>query len=198
MYYHLEYAQGRLTNTIVRLLNGQPIYVDEVYGNDGDILVSFRYLKDGSSDDATIEDLDLKSPPLGFLNINKDALYLTRVPLRRDWRQGIRPENVRLTDIHNSPLSASHAWVSFYSLYKTIVGDYPTIPEAIDLLHDGMRAVAFSRHFCVAKNEDNNLEVFYKSLGKPVAKINEQGDVVELYKDYLKESLAECLERKDV
>lgn len=38
--------------------------------------------------------LNLSSPPLGNIDCNGDTYYIARLPKRRDWRQGLRKDNL--------------------------------------------------------------------------------------------------------
>lgn len=84
MYKDAEYANSRLYETIVRL-NGEPVMVGHVHGN-----MTCTISRDGEEEVVLLDDLDLSAPPLGYVNYRRGAVYLSRKPMRRDWRQGIR------------------------------------------------------------------------------------------------------------
>ena len=185
MYDDLEYAQGRLVGTVVRDGDGEPVYVGEVEIYDGSIEVCCTPLKDDKISDLSFNDfidleycrensidineVSLASPPLGYCNTRVGPVYVSRQPLRRDWRQGIARGNLNTRVF------------TFGELRKTILGEYPTFIWAAANPLGG----AWHRHFAVKDGE-----IHYR--GEKVGLSSDSPTLIEGYEwleEYLKESL---------
>ena len=128
------YARSRLLDTIV-LHKGEPVLVDVVL--DGSAL--FSRLGVGGTGTCPLSELDLSPIQLGYFNSEDSAHYLQRVPKRRDWRQGLRGNNV------NMP-----RWLN-RGVVELCKGTYPSFEEACDLVECGVESVAFSLKFAVSE-----------------------------------------------
>ena len=128
------YARSRLLETIV-LYEGGPVLVEAVV--DGDALFS-KLGVDGVGT-CPLSELDLSPIQLGYFNSEDSAHYLQRVPKRRDWRQGLRGNNV------NMP-----RWLT-RGVVELCKGTYPSFEEACDLVECGVESVAFSLKFAVSE-----------------------------------------------
>lgn len=174
-----NYASSRLCETIVRL-KGEPVYIYSV--NPGMIA---KYAKLDDLDNIAFCDaneLDLKPVPLGYCNYNKNACYLSRIPMRRDWRQGLRRGNF-------ASLSGVDAErIPYGALAKTILGDYPTYKAALDAVRK-VKSMAWHRHWAV----DGALQVFYKGAIRPVGEVVEGVVQLNSRSHYLAEALSESL-----
>lgn len=171
-----EYANSRLIDTIVRL-ESEPIHVNQVR-RDGK--VEYYTLADrGEIKTCDLEDLNLKPVPLGYCNYGKMATYLTRMPMRRDWRQGLRRENMTSISGMNSNK------IPIHQLHHCIVGDFPTLAGALGALGK-VSSIAWHRHWAV--NTDN--QVTYKG-GVVVGSVKDGVVVLNESHQYLKEALAE-------
>lgn len=174
-----EYANSRLIETIVRL-KGEPVYIHRV-----GIGMKVDYSTLDAMDElkkCTTEELDLKPVPLGYCNYNKHACYLTRMPMRRDWRQGLRRGNF-------TSLSGSDAnRIPYDVLRQCILGDYPTFAGAVEAVKK-VKSMAWHRHWAV----DSELQILHKGGVRPVG-VMENGQIVLSSKyQYLKEALKESL-----
>lgn len=172
-----EYANSRLTETIVRL-KGEPVYVYKVgpgMKTDYSLLNEMHVMKQCKT-----EELDLKPVPLGYCNYNKNACYLSRIPMRRDWRQGLRRGNF-------ASLSGMNAdRIPYEALKQCIIGEYPTFTAALEAVKK-LKSIAWHRHWCV----DANNQVFYKGNGRPVGVVSGTDIVLSSKYQYLKEALKE-------
>lgn len=138
--YNLDYARTRLIGTIVRL-EGRAVFIEDIGGK----TAYFHYLTDEvrKQSACNLTDLDITPVELGYINFNTDVYYITRMPMRRDWRQGLRalscttPTNRRI-DIPNNVLG------------KAIENIYPKFEEAIEWIGKGYKAAAFSRNFALS------------------------------------------------
>lgn len=139
-YKDVAYSENRLAGCIIRTLDGDPIYVRGSAG--GSKFVCQRLF---NKEEITVDnsDFDLDPVPLGFVNTNSNRLtYLTRTPMREDWRQGLRSNNARsLMGLHFND-------ISFKQLYDTITGKYPSVEAAIKRQKSGYH-LAFHRHWAL-------------------------------------------------
>jgi hypothetical protein len=182
-----EYARTRLEGTIVReLKTGEPVYVHSI-SQEGVCLVA--YLKNGdlglADSHIHLDDINCKPVPLGYVNTHTRATYLMRMPLRRDWKQGLRAANC-LSSGRNVFNICNKA------LRNCIKNEYPSFKEVVAELigtqHRGMKIKAFHRHWAISSNGlllyRNLQEVGIISRGKPLLKTQF---------NYLKESLSEIV-----
>lgn len=174
-----EYAHSRLTETIVRL-NGEPVFIHNVSPG---MVVQYNRL-DGNGDLALCkaDQLDLRPVPLGYCNYNKHACYLTRIPMRRDWRQGLRRGNF----ISLSGTAAER--IPYDVLRQAILGDYPTFAAACEAVKK-IKSIAWHRHWAV----DCHGQLLHKGQEKPVGIVrNGEPELASKYM-YLNEALKESL-----
>lgn len=176
-----EYADSRLNGTIVTH-NSLPFYVNRIR-LDG--IAEGSYLG-GDRAEVEAKSLDLLPVKLGYVNADRDCSYMARKPMRRDWRQGLRPENMASLDAKFDPFG-----MSLSLLKDTILGIYPKFadllkPQANPFV-DGFRMRAWDRHWALAADKS----VWYK--GEKVGKlVNDIPTLLDKY-SYLKEALEETL-----
>lgn len=174
LYDDVEYAKQKLIHTVVRVDN-EPVMVMDMGG--GHVLI--QYLKDGTEKTVLYSTLDITPVPLGYMNTPTKTVFICRRPMRQDWRQGLRSQN--LVDL----TGRSVEWDNV-SLHNTIVGRYPTLEQAIDYFQENKDTrnpfavqktkdkTAFSREFALRSN--GNIE--YKGLFN-VGKIRNGRPVLE-------------------
>jgi hypothetical protein len=174
-----EYANSRLLDTIVRL-DGEPVYVHQVMVG---MNAQYCTLKDMDvTKMCKVDELDLKPVPLGYCNYNKHACYLTRIPMRRDWRQGLRRGNF------TSLTGADALRIPYDALRQCIVGEYPTFEGALEAVKK-VKSMAWHRHWAV----DSNNQVLHKGSIRPVGVVDKGQVVLSSRYQYLKEALKESL-----
>lgn len=174
-----NYAHSRLQETIVRI-GANPIYV---YSVSPGMMVQYAELEDLDAKKVCyVKDLDLKPVPLGYCNYNKYACYLSRMPMRRDWRQGLRRGNF----ISSGAVHADR--IPYSALKKTILGEYPKFIKALESVGK-VNTIAWHRHWAV----DRLGQVFHKGAKKPVGKIVNGAVELNSQSMYLKEALQESL-----
>jgi hypothetical protein len=155
MYDDSEYAESRLINTIVRH-GDTAVLVRHV---DEDMEAEVRDIQTGDEYRVHLDELNLKSPPLGNVNYGRYCLYLARKPMRRDWRQGVRPHNIQIigSAMRNPDMEA---------IAKCINGVFPTFEKAVQML-DEVAEVAISRDFSIRKTTRAGVyQIKYKWYGK--------------------------------
>jgi len=163
-----EYAGNRLNESIVSY-KGEPIRVNACGDTSNGIVVRGEYIQNGDTVKVLLKDIDLTPVTLGFVNTNRGIGYLARVPLRRDWKQGLRMNNLR------SLYGIRERILRDIDLYKVIKGVYPSFQYALEnTVNDGV-ARAFSRNFAIVMKDDNPMIVYkyhgivgYIKDGRPI------------------------------
>lgn len=146
------YAADRLVNTIVRH-KGLAVKVMAIdpEGNCG-----VKLLSSGRNVLCKLAELDITPVPLGYVNFNARTTYLSRCPVRRDWKQGLRPNTMRCT---GGEFGAEE--IPNKVLAQAVENDYPTLAAAFDLVDRGtVHSVAFCRDFALFPGR----EIQYKGV----------------------------------
>lgn len=185
-YTDVVYAHSRLERTFI------------LHKNRLQLVIGFNDLnnklrlqkKSGQISEVTIDALDLTPVKLGYVNFKDSCIYTCRIPMRRDWKQGLRPNNLNITSF---PPYEDQFLIentnSMFVLEPTCLGKYPSYRQCVDDIEETHRARAFSRYFCV--DEEGN--VSYKSRTH-IGKIEDERSI-KLLPTYihLKELLEESL-----
>ena len=190
MYEDYEYAADRLCGCVVRY-EDKPVYVDHMDHDQASIMVM------GGSNHYQMVDykkLDLTPVPLGNVNINGGVVFAKRMPKRRDWRQGLRSNNMTADRVIGDVFDRLN--VTGKHIANTIMGVYPSIYDCINHIECGeAEGMAFSRHFSVGPKLPDGYTLYYRkeivgtvSLGADKQTVNTSLD--EKYK-FLQEYLAE-------
>jgi hypothetical protein len=168
-YENLGDAQMRLQGTIV-LYDGEPVYITDVRevgpgDPKGDI---FRVYASPLPYDPGIrraeemrkfissKKFDLAPFPMGFMNFQGNVFYCTRLA-RRQQRQGLSAGTLSALPVGN-PTVGAHRFETLISVPEfldCIKGRYPTVAEATRQIEEaGATGIAFSRSFCLVKDND--------------------------------------------
>lgn len=182
MYYdNVEYAKGRLKNSIVNLEDGRPVYVIDI---DGLEYVLTQSLVEEERVVVKLTDLDLTPVKLGWVNFGAHCIYATRIPIRGVWKQGLCRDNVKFLSPFNNK---AHCPMPSPSLGHTILGQYPTFDSAVRSvigIGKDTKAVAFSRNWAITSSN-----LLYK--GRIVGN-HDQGELLlNRQHEYLEETLQE-------
>jgi hypothetical protein len=173
MYDDAEYARSRLLTTYVRYKQT----VVKVLDINEDMTCDVQNLKTGRMMRTSVEKLNLKSMPLGYVNFNRNCGYLSRIPKRHDWRQGIRAANVSSRELINK------------GLVNTVYNIYPNFYAALEEVSTGRcNTLAFSREFCI----NREFSIFYKTMGL-VGKVVDKKPVLHKNFFFLDEALQEAI-----
>lgn len=184
MYYDdIEYAQRRLSSTLVRKKNGEPFFISAVVRKGSDtICVGFN--PKSEEQHINLKDIDLTPVPLGFANLGNVMAYLCRKPMRKDWKQGLSV---------NSLVSYGLDKRDFHLLQicDTVLGKYPTLQEAKDFVSVRINnSKAFSRDFGLINN-GKNIALMYRKY--TVGKLVGGKLVLDADKFFLEQHLAESV-----
>lgn len=140
-YYHnTGYAAGRLEGTVVQTTEGVPVLVYEITGSG----YAVKILETGKHVLLKPSEVDLTPVKLGWVNdeANKNSYFLSRVPVRA-WKQGLSAENLATN------YKIGHCPVKFVSesFHNVVMGIYPPISQAFDMLADGWGVVGVRRQW---------------------------------------------------
>lgn len=154
-----SYASTRLRDTVVLDLDGAPLYISDITQEGG---IVGGYLGDLSYCippidhlNLHLDDVDTSPFKLGYINQGGRAQFAERTPTRY-YKQGMNRNNVH-----------SDANIYGAGVRKTIVGEYPSLSECMELVSCGEKlSWAFSRNFCVSGGEELNLLFRDEVVGK--------------------------------
>lgn len=180
-----RYAATRLNETIVRR-NNQPVLVRNV---SGDGMVDYYNILDGERGSCRLEDLDVRPMPLGYVNKAKKAYYMTRVPKRSDWRQGVRANNVML--VCRTPLRGMlHSLIR--ALYKNKTNFDGCFTE---IAYRRASSMSFHQHWAlkVRRNTTKSHQLCYKGIDNVGHVYEDKTFKLRKGCHHLKEYLEECL-----
>jgi hypothetical protein len=161
MYDEVNYAITRLPGTVVRL-GKRPVTIMEISSTG---LVVFCYLDGaGKVESCKLNDLDINPVPLGYVNKPDNSYYAVRMPMRNDWKQGLRDVNIRTSDgakILN--------YVNWKHIAKTIQGEFTPYKGCLNMVQKGTAVKqAFGRNFALVQNElePETPYLFFKGVKK--------------------------------
>lgn len=169
MYGSLEYATQKLQRTVV-VYEGKAALVLEVKGDDDNITLVAQ-LSDQSVVEKPIEEYTIRSFKLGYCNTNDGCQYFMRVPMRSDWRQGLRERNVTFSDGKRT----RNMQPSISRIMQALDSEYPSMADALKRVLDGEDCVAFSPAFCLRRKR-SGITLFYRNFRK-VGEISTEGAV---------------------
>lgn len=177
-----EYANTRLAETIVRL-GEDPVFIHAV--EKGMKVMYSRLDQMDEFDPQAIElaELDLHPVKLGYINVRGGCDYLTRYPMRRDWRQGLRRGNFGAIGGVLDPMR-----ISYKDLDKCIRGQYPSFARVLA----AKSSAAWHREWAVKKLPGEAPVLWYKGQ-KEVGTIDDGVPVLSERFIYLREALKEAL-----
>lgn len=151
-------VRRRLTDTIC-MYKGEPVYVSS---NRGHILTIYDlYKRDKGQVDYRSDDFDYRSIRLGYMNYNKQAFYVNRIPLRSNATWGVSSQNLSCSNGGRPPTT----WGK--EMIDCVMGTHPSLATAIsNLRQKDWVSCAFHRHFAVAR-QGNDIILHHRD--SPVA-----------------------------
>lgn len=145
-----EYARSRIAHTILCLDSGEPVYIHDVDLGNGLCSVNSIAKEDDEIKLVSLDKINCKPPRLGFVNTRGVATYVSRMPLRRDWKQGLRRENMSSSTV---PIRE----VKWSDLANCILNKYPKLDKAYESISkqgSPLKSIAFHRHWALTKFMD--------------------------------------------
>lgn len=180
MYDTVGYARSRLSDTIIRY-KGDPILVVTVSSVKKKIHILGLTLPNHEEINVPLADCDISPVPLGYVNHGNRAFYTMRMPMRNDWRQGLR--FLSLIDVEGRQFNGA----GYEMLVNTIKGIYPSFNQCTEEVVEKSSA-AFHRDFAI-KNDGN---ILYKGV-MDVAKWDRDSGTFTITKEWVRESLDEAI-----
>ena len=160
-----EYANSRLNDSYVRDEKGKVVKVLRVDEDFKTIVQDGVTLEERWT---TLDKLDLKPMPLGYINFDQPQ-FLSRMPRRDDWRQGLRMRTTRG--------GRNFLWKPLPEQFQDMVdGKYPSFKEALQSVRDRQyRGRAFDRFFCLYKF-GGNVDIHYAA--NKIATIDKDDQII--------------------
>ncbi len=180
-----EYADSRVRGTVV-MHDGEPVHVDNVFRHDetGVPTAVIRHIVTGKSSAVDLKSLDLEPFNLGYVNYANSASYICRAPMRRDYKQGMRHQNIK------SQYGYRSCDIPFAGFYDTIMNKFPPYGVCLNLVgKKGIESWAWHLNWAV-DNKGNLLHKFGEIVG--TVQHNTTPVLFDTYK-HLQESLEETL-----
>jgi hypothetical protein len=160
----------RLHGSIVRY-KGTPVTAKARLNDNDDLylrLVSLRDFVFNEYIHSSDTDLDISSPPLGYMNTDEITHYIQRIPTRKQVQGFTHHSASFLTDspnpFHSNPLTMLHS----VAMADTIDGKYPNGIEVLEKLMSSpsIVSIAFHRKFALMKDEISLIKL--RHMGKSI------------------------------
>jgi len=180
----IDYANKRLGGTLVRTKTGAPYMVASVSQIGRDIVCIGNFLGNPKAEGINLSEIDLTPVSLGFFNVGEKMFFACRRPMRKDWKQGLSPQNLL---IYGGRLGE----IGFEPLIQPITNNYPRVGEALSFLSKKDKASrAFSRDFGLSKR-DGRLIICYRKYD--VGEVKSGEFVLSPDKFFLQQHLSEAV-----
>lgn len=160
-YKDISYARDKLVETLVRY-KGEPVIVGNIDARGQALVYPIVGVRDGLNVD--YKELELEPVPLGNVNFAGGVAYASRISKRRDWRQGLRANNLYVSMVVRNHGRAAVRYNS-PEFVNTIIGNYPSIKTCVESVICGEAyGMAFSRYFSVGEDDGdgNRCRLFFK------------------------------------
>lgn len=201
MYDTARYANSRLNGCYIWNPNNKRLFYvrDCETANNGDIHVYGNYTGEGNNISVPMKDFDLSYPRLGFVYDQGRCLYLMKLPMRRDWRQGLRSTNYiaynfKLNGRQITTYGVDTRTLKQTSLQTCISGFKFDLDEAMEESFNNESCVPINRNFYIAPTGDvNYFHLGYGYTGLCGDIRNGQAHMLE-GKEYLAEAFERSLE----
>lgn len=182
LYKDVDYAYSRISGTFV-LYKNELVKVVDKYRD------KFTLVKgNGEEARAPLEDLVLSPPNLGMVTVDYSTLWVSRLPKRRDYRQGTRASNIQAHVIGGGRLHRRFGTdKDLFTLSKTHKGEFFTLKEAVEKVQDRWDFCPIARDFALS----SDAKLFYRN-NKQVGSLNKHTLQLKLKPKY--QHLAETLE----
>jgi hypothetical protein len=177
-----EYAVSRLTNSYIRAKDYAQglVRVTKIFNN-GSTKFNEATIQGENKQLQPIalkeDEFEFAVGKLGYVNyLGRAAWYLTRVPIRRDYKQGLRHNQLAIIgaggkDGSSSPVREGELEsVDFRKgITDCLFNKYPTLDATLDLIEETGIPVAFSKHFAI----NQHFKLLYR--GSTVGAVNKNG-----------------------
>lgn len=152
-----DYARQRLVNTII-MHNGKAVVVTNIkrIAANKPLEVSAQEILTGDLVADKIVNYDLTPIKIGFINHGRECAYVTRKPLRNDWRQGFRWSQAV---VHYASGGVLYENVNIAKAAENL---YPEIDEIREMVRRRGGTLAWCHNFAL----NNAEQIFYRGFGK--------------------------------
>lgn len=151
-----NYVNNRLSGTVVRVKDTNDPVLFEIVGNNNQAIVG--YIDDNMrKEQVPFSSIAAETPSLGYTNYDGSAYYLSRLPRRRDWRQGLRRENMVVMSGRQGKPYMFRDYIPLVVPIK-LRDKYPKYSECLDRVEDYYTSCAFSPLFAI----DKDMKLLYK------------------------------------
>jgi hypothetical protein len=106
----------------------------------------------GERFEARWKDISFEPPVIKAVNLFDDAFYVERIPLRRDWKQGIRASQFSI--IGGDSAVRRSTWLNYNieAVERAIKGIFPSFKDILFKLEEYANLQAVSKHFFINKD----------------------------------------------
>jgi hypothetical protein len=179
----------RLEGGIV-FYNDEPFLVDRVDQEDHCLVLSCLKTGARKAVNPYDDDLNIKSPTLGYANNRNRALYVTRLP-RRSYKQAISTRECRGYVLGTTETTN----VDFSTLKSAVLGEYPTVTQALNKIrHEGYSSCAISRDVAITIDDIGLVKFYYKNiLAGFIDPLNPKVDIRKMNKFFDMSNILEVL-----
>jgi len=145
------------------------------------------------TDVALLERMDISPFKYGYSNFNGTVVFVTRMPLRNDWRQGNRINQLQIQTLTGRNVRGEYD-ISMWDLKDTVENKFYKYSTCLDMMEDGYGARAINRDFAV----NRDFQLFYRNIN--VGNINLDNGEVDLLPKFfwLQESINEMDNFKEI
>lgn len=160
MWDNQEDARMRLLNSVVRFKD-QAVTITDI--NAG-LTVYFTYLATGNASKAAIEsrDWDWSPVPTGYVNTNRHAVYVERMPVRK-WKQGLHRDNTKIRGEGQRLIDRDIIFSKHFA--QTVKMKFPKYKDALkDVTNNKYKSRAFSLHYSLDRDEIGLLWLMYRGF----------------------------------
>lgn len=197
-FFDLDHAHRYLTDSIIRY-DGEPIYVENLTRDRGEIICFFRRLRNWQAireNKLASNKFDMTPIPLGLVNFEEFGLAATtikvsRVP-RRGWKIGLNGNNVNFEALHDDAAVPRYRTLMHSTFLRdTVVNNFPSFNRVKSkVMGKFPDCMAFSRRFAL----DGHGRLFHMFEDKHVGSLNANGQPILSEKhEFLIQTLTEDL-----
>jgi hypothetical protein len=150
-----SYAKSRLNSSFLKGKEKGFYKIIDISGRSNDLskAVIITINEEDQTENLNIKDLEFSVGKLGYVNdkLSGQALYISRLPIRRDFRQGLRSS--QLSFIRNGSYNGiSENWLdcNAKNVNKCLRNFYQPLNQVIELSEEYNEDIAFSRSFALS------------------------------------------------
>jgi hypothetical protein len=159
-----DHARLRFLGTVVTTDKNVPVYINSIHE---DWSATCTILN--SNKTLTMQDLRkeiITSPvSLGFCQIDKEAVYVTRRPSRRS-KQGLDLEDVHIYRTNGAADFTITSVSVKKAIAKTILGDFCSFKTAAVSINKEEKSLAFNKDWALDNDGSGEIFVIYKFFGR--------------------------------